>query len=451
MPNRLLSKPRGRSLSLDDHQRLLDQSPSLVCIGGFDGYLKQVPPAAAAALGYTPQEMTSVPMIELVHPDDRPWAGGLLADFAGGQSVRSVEVRIRAKDGSYKWILWDAVPRIEEGFFLAMGQDITARKEVEQELRESQQRFHLIASATDEGIWDWDLRADRVWRNEAYHKAFGVPDDATEGTIEWWRSRIHPDDLERVLALIPAPIVEGTQKWVLEYRMRRGDGTYAHVYDRGFVIFDHDGTPVRMVGSVIDISKLKQAEQELRESEERFRLAARATRDPIFDWDMRKGKVWRSEGFETLFGYAHESVSDDLSWWIEQTHPDDRDRVCAAVSSVESDTNQQHAIEYRFRRADGTYADVLERAFMMYGDDGKPARMVGSLMDISQRRRAEEMLHMQQAELAHIARVSTMGEIATGLAHELNQPLAAIANYAEGCLQALGSQAPDREKKSAPG
>jgi PAS domain S-box-containing protein len=343
--------------------------------------------------------------------------------------------------------LWDAVPCLEERLFFATGQDITARKQVEEALREANERFEYLASATNEAVWDWDLRSDRVWRNEAFHAEFGVPNDERQGTLEWWRSSVHPDDLERVLNAIPAPIVDGKQQWKMEYRFRRLDGSYAQVYDRGSVIFDNEGRPVRMVGSVTDISKLRHAEERLRESEERFRLAAKATRDPIWDWDMRQGRVWRSDGFETLFGYSPETISNELGWWIERTHPDDRQRVCSKISSLGPLGAEQYAIEYRFRRADGTYADVLERGFVMYADDGQPVRMVGSMMDISARRRAEEMALMQQAELAHIARVSTMGEIATGLAHELNQPLAAIANYAESCVQALASSTPAAREK----
>ncbi|MGD9719951.1 MAG: PAS domain-containing protein [Pirellulales bacterium] len=441
-PNQRLSQPLR-----EGQQRLLEQSLSLLCIGGLDGYLKRIDPAIADALGYSQEEMLSQPMIELVHPDDRADSVHLLDTFAQGREVGSAEVRILAKDGSYKWVLWKAVPCPEEGVFLATGQDITQRKAIEEALRESQERFQLIATATDEAVWDWDLRSGRIWHNEAYHKAFGPPLTEAEGILEWWRQRVHPDDLERVLDRVAAPIVDGHQQWTIEYRLQRRDGTYACVYDRGFVIFGSDGQPVRMVGSLMDVSKLKRAEAELRASEARFRLAARATRDVIFDWDIRGGRVWRSEGFEAVFGYAADEVPDELGWWLEHTHPEDRDRVCAQIAEVHAQRMEHHATEYRFRRADGSYADVYESAFVMYDEQGRPLRMVGSMMDISQRRRAEEMIAMQQAELAHIARVSTMGEIATGLAHELNQPLAVIANYAESCLQALSADSPGAQDK----
>lgn len=430
-----------------ERDRLFEQSLGLLCIIGFDGYLKRWNPAWCGVLGYPYEEMMSIRLRDLLHADDRDRVLKAREQLASGRDSMSVETRLRCKDGSHKWILWNAVPCLQQQVLFATGQDITRRKRAEEQLRESQERFQLIATATKDAIWDWDLRENRIWRNDSYRTSFGEPNDATESPVEWWRNRIHPEDRERILQSMPPPVIDGGQQWVLEYRLRRTDGTYAHVYDRGFVIFDADGEPVRMVGSLMDISQLKLTEEKLRESEERFRLAAKATHDALWDWDLHKGQVWRSEGFQNLFGYAAEDVGADFDWWVARIHPDDVNEVLAQIPQPGVSTSAQCAFEYRFRRQDGTYADVFDRGFVMFSAEGKPVRMIGTIMDISARRRAEEMAHMQRAELAHIARVSTMGEIATGLAHELNQPLAAISNYAASCAQAMASRTPGCDEK----
>ncbi|MEX0676515.1 MAG: PAS domain-containing protein [Pirellulales bacterium] len=427
--------------------QLFELSMSLLCVGGFDGFMKRCNPGIERMLGYSHEEMMSMPLADLVHPADHQQMIRMAAQLREGQRASAVETRIRTKDGAYKWIMWDAVPCVEHGFYFANGQDITARKLFERQLSESHRRFQLLASATQEAVWDWDLRENRIWQNSAYLQMFGTFDPAVETVVDWWRCRVHPDDRERILSSIPRTAVDGQQKWVLEYRLRRVDGSYAYVYDRGFVIFDEQGQPVRMVGALIDITDLIVTEQKLRESEERFRLAVKATRDAIWDWDRQSDQVWRSTGFQTLFGYKPEEIVPTLAWWIDRIHPDDRERILSQVPSLEAGSQQQCAFEYRFRRADGTYADVIDRGFVMFGPDGTPARMVGSMMDVSERRRAEELTHLHQAEMAHMSRVSTMGEIATGIAHELNQPLTAISNYAESCAQAIASNAKGADEK----
>jgi PAS domain S-box-containing protein len=430
-----------------ERDRLFEQSMSLLCVAGFDGFMRRCNPGIERMLGYSHEEMMSMPLAELVHPDDHGQMITMAAQLREGMRTSAVETRIRTKDGAYKWILWDAVPCVEHGIYFANGQDITARKLFEQQLRESHRRFQLLAAATQQAVWDWDLRANRIWQNDTYLEMFGTFKPAEETVVEWWRRRIHPEDCERVLSSIPRSAVNGQQNWALEYRSQRVDGSYAYVYDRGYVIFDEEGQPVRMVGALIDITELKETERKLRESEERFRLAVKATCDAIWDWDRQTDRVWRSTGFQTLFGYKPEEVGDDLAWWSDRIHPDDRERVMSQVPSAERNASWQSAFEYRFRRADGTYADVFDRGFVMSSPDGTPVRMVGSMMDISQRRKAEEQAHVHQAELAHISRVSTMGEIATGIAHELNQPLTAISNYAESCAQAIAMGAPDADEK----
>ncbi len=286
-----------------ERDQIYEQSLSLLCVGGFDGYMRRWS-ASVGVLGYSPKELKKLPLSSLLHPDDFELAAAMGQQLLAGEMVTTTEMRVRSKDGTFRWILWDAVPCIEQGLFFATGQDITDRKEIEQQLRESHQRFQLIAGATREAIWDWDLRENRLWQNEAYLEVFGTFDRAKESAVEWWRRRIHPDDRERVLSMVPGDAEGGRQQWVFEYRLQRTDGSYAFVYDRGFVIFDEQQKPVRMVGSIIDITELKTTEQKLRESDARFRLAAKATRDAIWDWDRKRDYVWRSKGFQSLFGYA---------------------------------------------------------------------------------------------------------------------------------------------------
>ncbi len=208
-----------RKQAESERDQLFEQSLSLLCIGGFDGYMRRWS-ASANLLGYTPEELVSIPLWKLLHPDDMQLAAELGRRLQAGELVSTHELRVRSKDGTYRWILWDAVACLDQEVFFATGQDITDRKQIEQQLRESHQRFQLIAGATKEAVWDWDLRENRLWQNDAYLQVFGTFDPTRETAVEWWRRRIHPEDRERVLASVPRNVVDGEQKWVLEYRLR---------------------------------------------------------------------------------------------------------------------------------------------------------------------------------------------------------------------------------------
>ena len=142
------------------------------------------------------------------------------------------------------------------------------RGQSERVLRESEQRFKLVAKATTDAIWDWDLTTDALWWNDGMEALFGYPPEELEPGIESWTSRLHPEDLDRVVHGIHAVIDEGGTNWSDEYRFRRRDGSYAFALDRGFIIRHESGKPLRMVGGMTDITNQKRAEKEARRAAE---------------------------------------------------------------------------------------------------------------------------------------------------------------------------------------
>ena len=137
-------------------------------------------------------------------------------------------------------------------------------------LRESEQRFKHVARATADAVWDWDLIEKTVWWSDGMQSLFGVTLSGKAGQGNSWSTRLHPADKERVVRGIDAAIDGGSETWGDEYRFLRGDGSYAHVLDRGFVIRDADGKPLRMVGGMTDLTASKRAEESaLRDAEAR--------------------------------------------------------------------------------------------------------------------------------------------------------------------------------------
>ena len=139
-------------------------------------------------------------------------------------------------------------------------------------LQKSEERFRIIAHATSDAIWDWTLDINNgVWWNEGVTRLFGYSDSEVGPDVSWWYNHIHPEDRERVISGIHAVIGSGGQFWSDEYRYQRRDGSFAHVFDRGYVMRDESGKAIRMIGSMVDITDRKDAEEKLSASEKRLR------------------------------------------------------------------------------------------------------------------------------------------------------------------------------------
>jgi diguanylate cyclase (GGDEF)-like protein/PAS domain S-box-containing protein len=137
------------------------------------------------------------------------------------------------------------------------------RKRNEDALRLSQERFELVTRATSDAVWDWNLYSDETWWNEGVGKLFGYSADEMGNDIKFWRERLHPEDRERVVRDITQHIDTGKANWTDEYRFKRKDGSYAHVIDRGYVVYDDDEMPTRMIGSMMDVTDRKSLEEQL--------------------------------------------------------------------------------------------------------------------------------------------------------------------------------------------
>lgn len=189
-----------------------------------------------------------------------------------------------------------------------------------------------------------------------------------------------------------------------------------------------------VIGISRDITDRLTAEERLCEREERYRLAALATKDAIWDWDLVSDQVTWNPAIEDLCG---DRPSADAAWWEERIHPDDRASVSNSIREFQASQGERWEQEYRFRRADGSYAHVLDRGFLVRNECGDSVRMIGAMVDTSERVEAFQRLNELQTELIHVSRVSAMGTMASALAHELNQPLTGIANYVSGARRLL--------------
>jgi two-component system sensor kinase FixL len=218
--------------------------------------------------------------------------------------------------------------------------------------------------------------------------------------------------------------------------MRVVDGSYRMFSTRAAPRRDDSGSIIRWYGLAEDVHEKKLAAIALAQAEERYRLAARATNDAIWDWNLVTDRV---DWSEAVFVYRGDQPGQDstIHWWEDNIHPDDRARVLNSLAATLKSDRPRWSAAYRFRKIDGGYAYVYDRGFIIRNEEGEAVRAVGAVVDLTERRRAEAELRRTQAELIHVSRLSAMGTMASTLAHELNQPLTAVTSYVRGSRRLL--------------
>ncbi|HEY4184145.1 MAG TPA: ATP-binding protein [Polyangia bacterium] len=179
---------------------------------------------------------------------------------------------------------------------------------------------------------------------------------------------------------------------------------------------DEEGEVVGTIGVALDITDRVQSEESVRQSEARYRMIARATNDVVRDWNIETGEwVW-NDGVANAFHYPRHEVGSSLAWWSEHIHVADRERVLASLREAIESQATSWSDEYRFLRADGSHAMVLDRGFLSRNPAGGAVRMIASMLDVSESRAIE-------AKLIQAERLASMGTLAAGVAHEINNPL----------------------------
>jgi len=318
------------------------------------------------------------------------------------QYTNNENENIRA-NGERVWIAWTNKPiRDEHGQIieiLCVGNDITARKQAEASLAESEQRFTLAMEATKDGLWDWNLQTGEVYYSPGYLAMLGYASGEVPADVDTWSDRIHPEDKDAALKANMDCIENRRDDFEVKFRMRAKNGAWRWIMGRGKAAGrDEKGRAIRMVGTHIDITELKRIEEALRESEARYRTVIENIQDIFYRTDQNGTLVMASTSAAATLGYdsLDEVLGRDIaSYWL---YPDEREKM---LCSLRKD-GVVRDYEVVIKKKDGSPLVVSITSSFHKDDHGNILGVEGVIRDITDRKRAEDALLRSQRQLADI-------------------------------------------------
>ena len=355
-----------------------------------------------------------------IHPEDIEMVQRELADAIAHGKGYFAEYRVQAASG-VRWVqgrghvVFNPQSNAPERL-IVLSMDITERKLADEALRISDQKFRQAQQAANMGTWYWDIPTDKVtWTTEVPSYRHAV----AEQYVRNWLDTVHAEDLPAVKAELDRVLREGGPFHV-EHRMRTPDGKQFWSFTQGLVTLDEKGNAVSGVGVAMDITAMKEAQQELTRARDRFNLVVDATDlgfwycDLPFEdlrWDARvKEHFWLSPD-------ARVTIED----FYRIIHPDDRERTRKAIQTSINE-KRRYDIDYRTVSATGEIKWIRAVGRGFYDDNGNPVSFDGVTMDITERRKAEEALRSSE-------KLAATGRLAATIAHEINNPLEAVTNF----------------------
>jgi PAS domain S-box-containing protein len=423
-------------------RNVADNAPVLIWMAGIDKLCTFFNTAWLDFRGRTMEQEIGVGWTEGVHPEDFSACFDTYSAAFDKREKFYMECRLKRNDGEYRWVSNRGVPRftadgVFEGYIGAC-MDIHEQFIYQQKLKEEEEKLNIVIEASELGMWEFDLITGEVNYSDRYLEILGYKNrvDLTQQQI---LDRLHPDDLPIRDEAYKKAFMNG----FLHYEMRlvREDTSIHWGEGKGKVFYDEEGTPIRMLGTLRDITDEKNHQQELLESEQKFRLLADSMPQYIWTSDTEGNLNYFNQSVYDFSGLTSEQIAE--GGWLQIVHPDDRDEnVKVWINSVK--TGKDFLFEHRFRRHDGEYRWQLSRAVPKKDAAGTIQMWVGTSTDIQDqktfaydlekqvRERTRELeqknreLEKMNSELQSFTYISS---------HDLQEPLRKIQTFASRLLE----------------
>jgi PAS domain S-box-containing protein len=439
-------------------QKIFENIPVMIVLMDHGGRHELVNPEWKRRMGWTLEELREQGLDIFVEAFPDPQYRQLVMDDIAVSTGEWTDLKVRVRDGHVVDVAATFV-HLSEGSSLFIGRDITERKRAEEALRTSERLQHKIAKQLEAerarlveaqavakvGSWETEWPSLELSWSDQTHRIFETDPSHFHPSRPDFVEFIHTEDRAKVDAAFQASLDKRAPSNV-EYRIVMADGRVKVLEEQWSVFHDERGRPVRLTGTCRDITERKRAEAELRESEARFRLVADSA--PVMIWMSGTDKLCTYFNKPWLH-FTGRSLDQELgNGWAERVDPEDLPR-CLDTYSQSFDHREAFRMEYRLRRHDGEYRWVSDIGVPRFNPDGSFAGYIGSCIDVTEQKRAEEQLRQAHEDLARVTRVVAMGELAAAIAHEVNQPLTAIVTNANFSLRQLERAIPHPDELRA--
>ncbi len=352
--------------------------------------------------------------IEFYAPEHRAAITDAVTACARDGTPFDLDLEIVTAKGRRLWVraIGEAVHDLDGQVVKVQGafQDISGVRQGLEAMRLSEERFRLLSRTTNDAVWDWDMVTGAHWWNEGVQTLFGYPPEEIEPTIQFCLDRIHPDDFDATNAVVTGAIASGAESWSGEYRFRHRDGSYVWVLDCGYIQRDASGNPVRMIGGMKDLTERKRHEERIAEQAALLDEA----RDAIVVRDLDLRITYFNKSAERLYGLA----ADDLT---ARSAMEDSYVDAASIDEARRTTLEHGGWtgELKVRRRGGPSVLVASHWSLVKDKSGRPKALLIISTDITEKKKLE-------AQFIRAQRMESIGTLAGGIAHDLNNVLAPI-------------------------
>ncbi len=389
------------SFSPEAYREFFDSIADAIGVIAMDGTVREANRAACDLYGYTKEEIIGAPAIYVLTEGCKDKMAEALEAVKQGKTL-TVETQNYRKDGSRLTTEVRISPAmfLGEVHMMVVIRDATERTRLRDQVFQSEAHFRQIAENVDEIMWLATMeRTPRlIYVNSAFQEIYGYSEKDIYANPQLWLAAVHPDDKERVSLKRSNALFNG-EKFDAKFRIVRPNGEICWLHSRAFDIRDDSGQVQRFAGIARDITREVEAEQALKDSEEKRRLALEAAKVGVWEWDFKTNDIIFDPILMSFLGYPEEVSRMSIQEYLHFVHPADLENDIKNIQDHMQGRTPEFETERRMLHKDGSYRTCLVRGHLVLDDAGEPLRFVGTMMDIDNLKRVENSLRSKTQRL----------------------------------------------------